>query len=131
MDMDYINPPAFGDPVGPFTRAIRVADILYISGCSAFSHLTGPIGERYLPADFEQQARLVFENLRAVVEAAGGTMADIFKTTVMLKDRAHFESFNAIRAEYFPKNPPIATDFVTELVREDMLIEVDAMARLG
>lgn len=130
MDMDYIDPPAFGDPVGPFTRPIRVADILYISGCSAFSYLTGPVWKRYLPADFEQQARLVFENLRAVVEAAAGTMVDIFKTTVMLKDRAHFESFNAIRAKYFPQNPPIGTDFVTELVRDYMLIEVGAMARL-
>ena len=65
------------------------------------------------------------------MEDAGGTLADIYKITMLLKDRKHFDEIGRIRAEYFPDKAYVSTGFITELVREDMLIEIDAEAHLG
>lgn len=125
------NPKSFPEPVGPFARAIRIGDVLYISGTSALTHVPGPIWQRDLPADFETQARLTFENIRKVVEDAGGKMADIFKTTAFLKDRKYYDQLAKIRKEYLPGSAHVSTGIITELIREDMLIEIEAEAYLG
>jgi 2-iminobutanoate/2-iminopropanoate deaminase len=125
------NPASLPKPVGPFARAVRIGDILYISGTSALTHVPGPIWERELPSDFESQARLTFENLRKVVEDAGAKMSDIFKTTALLKDRKYYDQLGKIRAEYLPGAAHVSTGFITELIRADMLIEMEAEAYLG
>lgn len=125
------NPDTLGEPVGPFSRAVRVGNTLYIAGTSAITHQSGPIWDRPLAPDFETQARQTFENIRRVLEDAGGTLADIYKITMLLKDRKHFDEIGRIRAEYFPDKAYVSTGFITELVREDMLIEIDAEAHLG
>ena len=68
------------------------------------------------------------EALRKVVEAAGGAMADIFKITLMIKHRQDYAVVNQIRGRYFPERSLISTGYQCELLRDDMLIEVDAMA---
>ena len=52
------NPDTLGEPVGPFSRAVRIGDILYIAGTSAITHQTGPIWDRPLTDNFEEQAQL-------------------------------------------------------------------------
>ncbi|TAK86957.1 MAG: RidA family protein [Betaproteobacteria bacterium] len=131
MPKTLYNPKGLSEPVGPFARAVRIGDVLYISGTSALSHIPGPIWQRHLPADFETQARLTFENIRKVVEAANGSMADIFKTTAFLKDRKHYDRLADIRKEYLPGSAHVSTGLITELIREDMLIEIEAQAYLG
>lgn len=124
------NPKTLGEPVGPFTRAIQIGDILYISGTSAITHQTGPIWTRPLAKDFETQARQTFENIRHVMEDAGGTLNDIFKITMLLKDRKYFEQISKLRAEYLPERAYTSTGFITDLMRDDMLIEISAEAYL-
>lgn len=128
MEMQVINPDTLGPAVGPFSRAVQLDNVLYIAGTSALSHLTGPFDDRYLPPSIEEQAVLTFDNTQKVVEAAGGTMADIFKITLMIKRRADYAVVNEIRGRYFPERSLISTGFMCELLRDDMLIEVDAMA---
>ena len=131
MSKIFYNPQSLAKAVGPFARAVRVGDILYISGTSALTHVPGPIWERSLPPDFESQARLTFENIRKVVEDAGGAMSSIFKTTAFLKRRTDYDLLNKIRAEYLPGAAHVSTGFITELIRDDMLIEIEAEAYLG
>lgn len=130
MTKEVINPPSLGPAVGPFSRAVRIGDMLYIAGTSALSHLSGRLNERYLPPSIEEQTRLTYDNIKKVVEAAGGTMADIFKTTVLIKHDKDYATINQVRGAYFPNAGLISTAFICNLIRPDMLIEVEAQAYL-
>ncbi len=130
MPRQVYNPTTLGEPVGPFSRAVRIGNVLYIAGTSAITHQTGPIWDRPLSPDFDVQARETFENIKKVLEDAGGKMSDIYKITVLLKDRKYFDQISKIRGEYFPEKAYVSTGFITELMREDMLVEVDAEALL-
>jgi 2-iminobutanoate/2-iminopropanoate deaminase len=125
-----INPPGMAEAVGPFVRAIRINDHLHIAGTSALSHITGDFYKRYLPPTIEEQTRLTLENIRRCVEAAGGTMDDVFKVVIMLKNPADYQRMNAVRAEFFKNAPPISTCYQASLMRDDMLVEMEATALL-
>lgn len=114
--------------LGPFSRAVLVDDHLYIAGTTALSHVSGDYYERYVPRGIEEQTRLTLENIRKCVEAAGGKMNDIFKVVIMLKDPADYKKMNAVRAEYFRDKQPISTCFQAPLMREDILVEIEAIA---
>ncbi len=129
--LTVISPPGMAEPAGPFSRAVRVGDHLYIAGTTALSHVSGDYYRREVPAGIEAQAELTLENIRRCVEAAGGTMRDIFKVVIMLKDPADYRRMNAVRARYFPDNQPVSTCYKADLMREDILIEIEAVAILG
>lgn len=131
MPITVYNPKSLPKAVGPFARAIRIGDFLYISGTSALTHIPGPIWERELSPDFETQARLTFQNIQKVVEDAGGTMANIFKTTAYLKDRKNYDTLNKVRAEFLPGGRHVSSGFITSLIREEMQIEIEAQAYFG
>ena len=125
-----INPPTLGKAIGPFARSVRVGNILYVSGTSALSHLSGNLFERELPPDFETQARLTFQNIGKVLEAAGASMNDVFKAIVMIKRADDYPKLNELREQIFPARELASTAFVTDLIRDDMLIEVEVQALL-
>jgi 2-iminobutanoate/2-iminopropanoate deaminase len=125
-----IAPAGLAEAVGPFSRAVKVGNILHIAGTTALSHVSGDYYARALPATIEEQTRVTLENIRKTVEAAGGTMEDIFKVVIMLKNPADYKRMNAVRAEYFSKDPPISTCFQASLMREEILVEIEAMAVL-
>ena len=126
-----IKPAGMAEAVGPFSRAVRVGDHLYIAGTSALSHVSGNFYERKLPAGIEEQTELTLDNIQKCVEAAGGTMQDIFKVVIMLKSPADYGKMNAVRARYFTHNQPISTCYKADLMREDILVEIEAVAILG
>lgn len=123
-----IQPKGMAEAVGPFSRAILIGDHLYIAGTTALSHVTGDYYDRTIPPDIETQTRLTLGNIKKCVEAAGGTMSDIFKVVIMLKNPADYKRMNAVRAEYFPTDPPISTCFRAEVMRDDLLVEIEAVA---
>ena len=131
MKKTIIAVPGMGESAGPFSRAVRVGDQLHIAGTTALSHLGGDYYKRALPPTIEEQTRLTLENIRKCVEAAGGTMQDIFKVVIMLKDPADYKKMNAVRAEFFPREQPISTCYKAELMRPDILVEIEAVAVLG
>ena len=122
------NPGTLGEPVGPFSRAVRIGDILYIAGTSAITHQSGPIWDRPLSSDFEEQARLTYQNIGNVLEDARATWDDVYKTTVLLKDRKYFDLLGRVRTDFLPNKEYVSTAFICELIRDDMLIEVDVEA---
>lgn len=128
MKKEVINPSTLGNAVGPFARAVRLGEILYISGTSALSHLPGPLNARLLPAGFDDQARLTFSNVEKVLASCSLTFRDLFKMVVMIKRVEDYQRLNALRAELFPDCEVASTTFVCDLIRPDMLIEVEAHA---
>ena len=79
--------------------------------------------------DFEAQTRLVFENLRAVLEASGGSPDNVVKLGVYLLDMSRMPDFGRIKAEFFQGKQPASTAVgVTSLAMPELLIEVEALA---
>jgi|SRR5215475_10946674 len=130
-DKKIIQPKGMAEAVGPFSRAILIGDHLYIAGTTALSHVTGDYYERTIPSSIEEQTRLTLENIKKCVKAVGGTMDDIFKVVIMLKNPADYKKMNAVRAEYFKKEPPISTCFRAEVMRDDILVEIEAIALIN
>jgi len=128
VEKEIYDSGGLGEPMGPFARAVRAGSLIAISGTSALSHLSGPLEERSLDTDFAKQARLTFANLRRALGNAGLEWVDVVKLTVMLKRREDYGALNRLRTEVLAGARSASTTFVCELIRDDMLIEVDAWA---
>ena len=107
-----------------------MGQIVAISGTSALSHLSGSLEERHLDPDFARQTELSFENLRRALDEAALGWDDVIKLTVMIKRREDYPTLNRLREGVLKGAKVASTTFVCELIRGDMLIEVDAWAVL-
>lgn len=107
-----------------FSPAIRMGQLLFISGQAAFDNQGNIVGV----GDCSRQAEFVFERMKALLEEAGASLADVCKTTTFITDPANYAGFNQVRSRYFPNNPPASSTVVTNLLRPEMLLEVEAIA---
>ena len=130
MQKHAINPNTLATPVGHFDRAIRMDNMLWISGTSALTHVKGDVQDRKLSPSIEEQTRLTFENIKKVLDEAGGKLSDIFKLQVYLVRREDWAVIDQVTKEYLPDKGFINSAFVTELLYPDMLIEIEATAWL-
>ena len=116
------------EPMGHFSQAIEVdakGKLVFISGMTA-RRADGSIAA---VGDIEGQTRQVCENIKAAVEAAGGTMDDICRVDVYVRNIEHFDKIHKVRREYFKSPPPASTMVeVTKMVSPDYLIEINAIA---
>ena len=131
MAREQIVSARIGKPSGHFSQATMVAAegrLVFISGMlakTADGVLTG-IG------DIEEQTRQVCENLKAAVEEAGGTMDDICRVDVYVRNMEHFDEIHKVRRRYFSDPPPASTMVeVTKMTTPDALIEINAIAVIG
>ena len=83
--------------IGTYSQAVRAGDTVYISGQIPLDPATGVL----VDGDIEAEIRRVFDNLKAIAEAAGGTLANAVKLSVFLTDMTHFAKVNEIMATYF------------------------------
>jgi 2-iminobutanoate/2-iminopropanoate deaminase len=110
--------------IGPYSQAIKANGLIFTAGQIAFDPATGQIVE----GDICQQTVRVFENLKAIVEAAGSSLDKAVKATVYLKDMNDFAAMNEVYGRYLRANPPArSTVEVTRLPR-DVRVEVDLIA---
>jgi 2-iminobutanoate/2-iminopropanoate deaminase len=114
-------------PVGPYSQAILAGGWLFISGQIPIDPSTG----RMVEGSFEDKVRRVLENIKAIVEAAGGTLDNIVKVTVYLKDISLFDRFNRVYSEYFGENPPARVVVEVSNLPKGADLEVEAIAYLG
>ena len=108
----------------PYSPAIEVNNILYVSGQIAVDQATGKLIE----GGIEVQARQVLKNLKNVVEKGGYTMDNVAKCTVLLSDIAFYSTVNQVYMEFFPKDPPARMAFAVKDLPMGALIEIDAIA---
>ena len=120
-----------GKPSGHFVQAIATearGRLVFISGMTS-KRADGSVAG---VGDLEAQTRQVCENVQAAVEAAGGTMADICRVDVYVKDMAGFDVIHRVRRAYFPAPPPASTMVqVSGFTHPDYLIEMNAIALVG
>jgi 2-iminobutanoate/2-iminopropanoate deaminase len=124
-----IHPAKLPKPFGVWTPVIACEPgrMVFISGLTA----RAPDGHVVGIDDYEAQTRQVCENLKASIEAAGGTLADIMSVTVFVVGMAEFKAIHAVRKEYFPIDPPASTMLqVSGLVDPLCLIEINAIGVL-
>jgi 2-iminobutanoate/2-iminopropanoate deaminase len=113
--------------IGPYSQAIACDGWLYCSGQIPLDPATGAL----VGADAAAQADRVLRNLAAVVEAAGGSLADAVKVTIFLKDMGSFASVNEVYARHFPgATPPARATVEVSRLPKDVLVEMDLVARL-
>lgn len=126
MSKRIIATPNAPQAIGTYSQAVRVGDTVYLSGQIGLQPATMQMAE-----GIEDQIHQVFQNLRAVAEAAGGGLGDMVKLNVFLTDLAHFAKVNEIMAQYFqPPYPARAAVGVKELPR-GALVEADGVMALG
>jgi 2-iminobutanoate/2-iminopropanoate deaminase len=124
MNREAVRTDAAPKAIGPYEQAIRANGFVYTAGQIALDPKTGDLVDDGIAA----QTRRVLENLKAVLEAAGSSMARVVKATVFLKNMADFPKVNEIYAEYLGTSKPArSTVAVTDLPR-GALIEIDLIA---
>lgn len=112
----------------PYSPAIQVGDFLYMSGQVPLDDSGNTVG----PGDPVAQTRQCFENIRSLVEAAGGTMDDVFWLTSYVTDIRVFMDNPQIRTEFFsPPYPASTVVQVSSLAQTGWLIEIESRAYLG
>jgi 2-iminobutanoate/2-iminopropanoate deaminase len=112
--------------LGPYSQAIRAGDLIFVSGQAGLDPHTGAAAGE----SFAQQTRQAFENLRAVLDDAGSSMARVVKVTCFISDASGFPILNSLFAEYFPHAPPVRSAPVVALPR-GLLFSIEAIALAG
>ena len=112
--------------IGTYSQAIRTGDTVYLSGQIGLDPETMQMAE-----GIEAQAHRVFQNLRAVVEAAGGRLDDMVKLTVYLTDLVHFARINEIMAGYFSRPYPARAAVGVAGLPRNAMVEIEAVMVLS
>jgi len=128
MPKQQITSAKIRQPSGHFSQATMIeasGRLVFISGMTA----RRPDGTVAGIGDIEAQTRQVCENLKASMEAAGGTMDDIWRVDVYVRNMEHFDQIHKVRREYFMAPAPASTMVeVTKMTSPDYLIEINAIA---
>ncbi|GEM_PF-859703 len=120
-----VVPPNGPKPGGPYSPAIVSGNMVFVAGQVAFDPRTGSIEA----TTFEEQAKQVFENIKAIVEAAGSSLDRVLSVRVYLADLNDFAKMNIIYRQYFTEDFPARTTIGSQLLPK-MLIEVDCIAAI-
>ena len=113
-------------PVGPYSQAVVAGDWIFVSGQIPLDPESGSMVE----GEIEAQTERVLANLRAVLETAGASLADVVRTTVFLADLADFQGMNAVYARHFSTSPfPARSTIQAARLPLGARVEIDAIAR--
>ena len=113
--------------IGPYSQATRTGNLVFLSGQTPLDPASGNLVE----GDIAVQARQAFDNIKAVVAAAGGTMDDIVRVGLYLTDLSQFGEVNAVMAEYFSQPYPARSTIEVSALPRGARFEVDAVMALG
>ncbi|BBO99604.1 RidA family protein [Sulfuriferula nivalis] len=112
--------------IGPYSQAIQVGSLLFTSGQIPL-RADGSLVE----GGIEVQTQQVFDNLRAVIEAAGGSLGEVVKTTVFLKDLQDFAAMNGVYEAAFGSHRPARSAVQVARLPRDVLVEIEAIVALS
>ncbi len=125
MTKQQIFTTAGAKPGGAYSQGLRVGDFIFVSGQGPFEPATGKL----IGDSIEAQTAQTLENLKAILEAGGATMADVVKVAAHLSDLALFDRYNRVYATYFPDPKPTRTTVGSQL--KGIMVEIDAIAYMG
>ena len=124
--MDYIATNDAPHAIGPYSQAVRSGNMLFLSGQIPLDPKSGNLIE----GDFAAQSRRVFDNLRAVLRAAGADFKNVTRATVYLTDLGNFQTLNSIYAEYFGSHKPARSTVGVASLPRGAQVEIDLIAAL-
>ncbi len=124
MERQVVSTDKAPKAMGPYSQAIRVGDFVFCAGQVGLDPSTGKLVE----GDIQVQTRRVLQNLSAALEAAGGSLNRVVKTTVFLTNLDDFQKMNAIYAEFFPAAPPARSTVQVARLPAGASVEIDAIA---
>lgn len=113
--------------IGPYSQAVRAGNTVYFSGQIPLDPATGNL----VDGDIEAQARRAFDNLKAVAEAAGGSLGDIVRLGLYLTDLGEFAKVNAVMQDYFQAPFPARSTIEVAGLPKGAAFEVDAVMVIG
>jgi reactive intermediate/imine deaminase len=113
--------------IGTYSQAVRVDNTVYISGQIPLDPATGQL----ISGDIDAEIRRVFENLKAIASAAGGSLADAVKLSVFLTDLAFFPQVNQVMAQYFSEPYPARAAVGVSALPRGARVEVECILSLG
>lgn len=126
MTKTIIQTPRAPQAIGTYSQAVRAGDTVYLSGQIGLDPATMQMVE-----GIEAQIHRVFQNLKAVAEASGGSLADVVKLNVFLTDLAHFPKVNEIMSGYFREPYPARAAVGVAALPRGALVEADAVMVLA
>lgn len=109
--------------IGPYCQAMRVGELVFTSGQIALR----PDGS-FVDGDVRDQARQVLDNLGAVLDAAGSSLAQVVKCTVFLADMDDFAAVNEVYGSYFGEEPPARSTVQVARLPKDARVEIECIA---
>lgn len=110
-------------PQASYSTYTRFGDLIFVAGQVGVEPETGRI-----PSSFADQLKLVLDHIRNILESAGSSMDQVLKMTVFLKDRAYRTEYDEIFRTYFRGGFPARSTIVADLMREEFLVEIEAIA---
>ncbi len=127
MPYKTVVPEGSAPPLAPYSPGARAGNAVYVSGTIALDADGNTVGV----GDVKAQTRYVLDSIAAVLEAAGGSLADIAFNQIFLSDLADYAGMNEVYREYFPADPPARYCIRADLVRPEFLVEIAATAHIG
>ena len=113
--------------IGPYSQAVKIGNFVFTSGQIPINPATGQV----ITGSVEEQAKLVLNNLKAVLEAAGSSLDKVVKTTVFIKDMNDFAAVNTVYATFFATEAPARSCVEVARLPKDVLVEIEAIAHLN
>ena len=124
MQKEIIHTEKAPQPVGPYSQAVKANGFLCLAGQVPIIPESGA----FHTGSFEEQCRLVLENVKAVLQAGGSSLEEVVKVTIFLKDMEDFGKLNAIYSEYFEEGKPARTCIQAGRLPKDVDVEIEAIA---
>lgn len=112
--------------IGAYSQAVQSSNLVFISGQIPLIPETMEVH----PGSVEEKIRLVFDNMRAICQAAGGDLDDIVKLTVLLTDLGDFGTVNSVMGEYFSEPYPARAAYGVAALPKDVPVEIEAIMQL-
>ena len=112
--------------IGPYSQAVRSGQFLFASGQIPIDPATG----EFVAGGIAEQTEQVMRNVSAILEAAGGSLEQVVKTTVFLADMDDFTAMNEVYGRFFGENPPARATVQAARLPRDARVEIEAIAVL-
>ena len=112
--------------IGPYSQAIRVGNLVYTSGQIPINPATGA----FVEGGIKEQTRQSLTNVKAILEEAGTSLANVVKTTVFMADMADFADMNSVYAEFFTEPYPARSAVAVKTLPKGALVEIEVIAEI-
>lgn len=119
-----IGTPKAPAAIGPYSQAIQVGNLIYTSGQIPIDPATGQLVE----GGIKEQTRQSLNNIQAILQEAGLTMASVVKTTVFMADMADFAEMNSVYTEFFTEPYPARSAVAVKTLPKNALVEIEVVA---